>query len=165
MTILKIPIADKSITLSIVWFPSTAVSVDTISVQEKANRFFLAWYCHFMKYLALIRIHHWSCKSNHISHIILLVQNNFPRVRERGLIIDWHLWNRQGSPTEVRVAPPGWLLLGRCENVVLNSRERSIWKGRGCITRVTWRFLSNLSALRKPRSHDNERQSCMEPGA
>ena len=67
---MKIPITDKSIALSIVCFPSTAVFVKTLSIQEKANRVFLAWYCHFMKDSAFIRINHWSCKSHDISHII-----------------------------------------------------------------------------------------------
>lgn len=67
---LKIPIEDTSFTLSIVCFSTTAVLVVTLSTQEKADRFFLAWYCHLMNYSAYIRINHWSCKNQRISHII-----------------------------------------------------------------------------------------------
>ena len=66
----KILKEDKSITLSIVCFSTTAVLVVTLSIEEKADRFFLAWYCHLMKYVAYIRINHWSCKTQRISHII-----------------------------------------------------------------------------------------------
>lgn len=67
---IKIPIEDKSITLSIVCFSTTAVLVVALSIQAKADRFFLAWYCHLMNYPAYIRINHWSCKTKRISHII-----------------------------------------------------------------------------------------------